>query len=93
MRARKIDANQNEIVKKLRKHGCSVAVTSALGHGFPDLLVGYNGVNYLIELKDGSKPPSQRNLTPLECEFISTWRGLISVCIDFESIIKLCGIN
>ena len=67
MIACKVDNNQREIVKKLRKiPGVTVSITSALGDGFPDIVVGYKGVNHLIEIKDGSKPPSRRKLTPAE---------------------------
>ena len=72
MRARgRIDANQNEVVAALRAVGCNVAITSALGSGFVDLVVyrPATGLLRLIELKDGSKPPSKRKLTPDEEEF------------------------
>jgi hypothetical protein len=45
-----------------------------IGQGCPDLLVGYRGKWSLIELKDGSKPPSQRKLTVDELE----WHGKAS---------------
>ena len=35
------DANQTQIVDALRGVGATVAITSMLGHGFPDLVVGY----------------------------------------------------
>jgi hypothetical protein len=31
-----------------------------------DLLVAYRGQTYIIEIKDGSKPPCERRLTPNE---------------------------
>lgn len=86
---KKVDANQKLIVSLLRTMGCSVAVTSSLGRGFPDLVVGYRNKNYLIELKDGFKPPSQRRLTPDEINFHSLWRGQIVVCKDIDEIIEL----
>ena len=90
MRAKKIDANQNEVVKKLRSiPNVSVAITSALGNGFPDLVVGYNGVNYLIELKDGNKTASQRKLTPDEVKFQSEWKGNYHVCNNADEIIQI----
>ena len=93
MRAKKIDANQNEVVKKLRKiPGVSVAVTSSLGKGFVDLVVGYKNKNYLIELKDGNKPPSARKLTPDEVEFSNEWRGQYDVCNGFDEIFKIINV-
>lgn len=38
-RAARVDANQTKVVEHLRKAGLSVAITSALGNGFPDLVV------------------------------------------------------
>ena len=90
MRAKKIDANQNEVVKKIRSiPNVSVAITSALGNGFPDLVIGYKGLNYLIELKDGNKTPSQRKLTPDEEKFREQWNGNYHVCNSYQEIIKV----
>jgi len=73
-RAAKIDSNQNEIVEALRRCGASVLITSQLKNCF-DILVGYNGINYIVEIKDGKKPPSQRKLTQGEIKFRDNWRG------------------
>jgi hypothetical protein len=70
----RIDANQNEIVKGLRVFGATVLITSQLKNCF-DILVGYKGVNYIMELKDGNKPPSQRKLTEGEQLFCDKWKG------------------
>ena len=48
MRVRgRIDDNQKEVVSQLRKLGVSVAITSMLGKGFPDLVLGHQNKNYL----------------------------------------------
>lgn len=70
------DGNQSKIVKELRQAGCSVAITSSMGDGFPDLVVGWRGVNYLFEIKDGTLPPSGRKLTKEEQTFRHSWSGL-----------------
>lgn len=64
-RAGKIDANQNSIVKDIRLCGFSVHITSGLGDGFPDILVGAFGHLILFEIK---KSPSDK-LTPKEVAF------------------------
>jgi hypothetical protein len=88
--AAKIDANQNKVVKSLRGiPGVTVAITSQLGNGFGDFVVGYKKVNWIIELKDGNKPPSQQQLTPDEVEFHENWKGQINVCNSFDEIFKL----
>lgn len=90
-RAARTDANQTEIVNALRGVGASVAVTSMLGDGFPDLTVGFRGENYLIEIKDGSKPPSKRKLTPDEKSFHNSWWGKIDIVKNIDE--ALCAIG
>ncbi len=90
-RAGRIDANQNEIVQALRAVGASVAITSMIGDGFPDIVVGFRGINYLMEIKDGSKPPSKRRLTSDEKEFHDLWRGVAVVANDVDEALKAVG--
>lgn len=88
-RAAKIDANQGDIVQAFRALGCSVAITSAVGDGFPDLVVGINGLNVLVEIKDGARPPSERKLTPAQVVFHDGWRGQVVVVISVDQAIAL----
>lgn len=74
-RAAKLDANHAAVVAALRAIGASVADTSAVGRGFPDIVVGMRGRNWLIEIKDGAKRASERKLTSAQNEFKATWRG------------------
>jgi triacylglycerol esterase/lipase EstA (alpha/beta hydrolase family) len=74
MRACRIDTNQNEIVEALRNAGASVLITSQLKNCF-DILVGYNGVNHIMEIKDGSLSDSKRKLTNGEQKFKYGWKG------------------
>lgn len=62
----KVDGNHGEIRAVLRDLGAKVQDLSAVGRGVPDLLVMYRGRVELLEVKDGSKPPSARRLTPDE---------------------------
>lgn len=90
-RAGRVDANQAEIVSDLRDVGASVAVTSNMGGGFPDIVIGYRGINYLFEIKDGNKPPSARQLTDAEKEFHITWRGAIYVINNSDEALEIIG--
>ncbi|TGD82855.1 hypothetical protein [Hymenobacter wooponensis] len=72
--ASRVDANQPAVVQALRAIGASVLYTHQLKNCF-DLLVGYRGRTFLIEVKDPEQPPSKRQLTAGEEEFRSTWRG------------------
>ena len=69
-RAAKVDVNQPEIVAALRKVGCTVQSLAAVGKGVPDLLVGYQGKTYLLEVKHG-----KWTLTPDQVEWHNNWRG------------------
>lgn len=88
MRAKRIDDNQNLIVKQLRQLGYSVYITSMVGNGFPDLVIGKRNKNYLVELKDGSKPLSARKLTDAEVNFINKWQGEVIVAHDLDQILN-----
>lgn len=88
-RAAKIDATQRDIVSALRKAGATVAITSTVGDGFPDLVIGYRGRNVLIECKDGAKPPSARKLTPDQVDFHAKWRGPICVVESVDAALQV----
>jgi len=76
------DKNQANIVKEARKLGASVAITSQLGKGFPDIVIGHQGKNYLIEIKDGESPSSAQRLTPDEAHWHAAWRGSVHIIKD-----------
>lgn len=75
-RAAKLDGNHGEIVEALLEpDGVSVHSLAGVGSGCPDLLVGVDGLSYLIELKDGDLSPSRRTLTPDQRKWIGEWTG------------------
>lgn len=74
-RAARVDENQENVVKALRAVGASVQTLAAVGKGVPDLLVGYQGQTFLLEVKDGQKPPSERRLTEDQLIWHCAWRG------------------
>lgn len=92
MRAKRVDDNQKQIVKQLRQMGISVRHLHMIGQGMPDLVLGFRGVNYLIELKDGKKISSKKKLTDDEQEFFNDWRGQVAKCETLDEIIKIVGL-
>lgn len=73
--AAKVDDNQGLIVDCLRRCGCRVEVLSRVGGGVPDLLVGTpRGQLILVEVKDGAKAPSRRQLTSDQERWHADWR-------------------
>jgi Holliday junction resolvase len=85
---KRVDGNQKEIVKTFRDCGASVLILSEVGKGCPDICVGMRGVNYLIEIKDGSKPPSGQKLTDCETEFFASWKGQVQVINSVDAALR-----
>lgn len=92
MKAKKIDKNHGEIVNALRKAGATVQSLAGVGDGCPDLLVGYRGVNYLIEVKDGSKIPSKQKLTADQIKWHLLWGGMVKIAKNVEEAFEIIGI-
>jgi hypothetical protein len=87
---KRTDSNHAEIIKALRKiPNLSVFSTHEVGKGFPDIVIGYKGINYLIEIKDGKKPPSARKLTPDEVKFHQEWSGQISIIKNLDELLQI----
>lgn len=85
-RAARTDDNHAAIVAAFRRMGCSVVSLAAVGKGCPDLLCANRTGSWLVEVKDGAKPPSARQLTPDQVEFHAGWRGEIFVVEHIEDV-------
>lgn len=86
---KKTDKNQQEIMDALRKVGASVSSLHTVGCGIPDLLVGYRGRNYLIEVKT-----DKGKITPAQIEFHGSWRGEVHIVRSVDDAIRVVqGIN
>ncbi len=86
--ARRVDANQPEIVKTLRQLGGTVQILSDVGKGCPDIILGIFNHNWLIEIKDGQKPPSGQRLTEHEQRFFDSWKGQVCVIKSVDEAIN-----
>jgi hypothetical protein len=84
-RAARIDANSTQVVTALRAAGAYVWII-----GLPvDLLVGYKGHTFLVEIKDGPK----KRLTDLQEAFFAKWAGGTLVRIDGpEAALRMIGV-
>lgn len=89
----RVDANQGEIVSALEKIGCTVVSLASVGDGCPDLLVGFKGKNYLLEVKDGGKTPSKKKLTDDQVKFFAKWRGQVSKVESIFEALQEIGIT
>lgn len=78
-RRARLDVNHREIVKALRAVGASVLSLAAVGSSVPDLLVGFGGVTYLLEIKraDGLEANTLAKKVRLrdQAEWRAKWRG------------------
>jgi Holliday junction resolvase len=84
--AKKTDTNQAEIIRALREVGASVEDTHEHGRGFPDIVVGFRGENYLMEIKSGKGKLNQR-----EVEWHENWKGSVWVVHTPEQAIRILG--
>ncbi len=92
-RAAKVDDNQAGIVRDLRKMGCSVQLLHMVGAGCPDVMVGWNGDIFLLEIKDGAKPPSKQKRTGPQITWHDAWRGKpVAVVCNIREALEAIGI-
>ena len=84
-RAARVDANQEQIVSALRAAGAYVWIIS-----LPvDLLVGFKGHTFLVEIKSTSK----KRLTGLQADFFENWSGSTLSRIDSpEAALRMIGV-
>ena len=77
---KKVDLDQKMIIARLKEQGFSVLDLSAVGRGCPDLLIGKDGENFLIEIKS-----EKGTLTPAQVEFHKNWQGHCGI-VKLESL-------
>lgn len=90
MRARRTDGNHSEVMAEFRKLGCEVADTSRLGGGYPDLTVSLGRALCLVEVKDGSRCPSEQKLTADEAKFHA--RFPVEIVKDMDDVSRVVGV-
>ena len=84
--ARRVDGNQPEIVQALRCVGASVTHLHTVGHGVPDILVGFRGVTYLMGIKT-----TKGRLTRDEKRWINDWCGQVAVVRSVDEALATVG--
>lgn len=85
---KRTDRNQPDIVAALRKMGASVTTTHMVGHGFPDLVIGFRGVTLLAEVKNG-----EAGLTEDERAWHAAWRGQVVIVRTLDDVAALLGVT
>jgi hypothetical protein len=85
--AARVDENQALIVAALRKVGASVLDIHRLGDDAPDLIVGFRGHNFLLEVKR----EKGGRISAGQIEFRETWRGQVAVVRTPWEALKVIG--
>jgi len=83
----KKDLNQNTLQKQIQWLGHTVHATHMVKDGFPDLVTGYAGLNFLVEIKNPNQSKSGRELTLMEQHFHDSWRGSIMIVETLDQYI------
>lgn len=89
-KARK-DTVHAEIVTALRAVGASVQDLSAVGGGVPDILVGYRGINYLMEIKT-PKHGTKAGTKARQQEWHESWRGSVYYVRSIDEAYRIIGV-
>lgn len=81
------DKNEPQIIHQLSMiPGLTIVQLSQ--KNIPDLLIGYQGVNYLVEIKTpkGKTKAGQEN-------FLATWQGQAQLCRSIDEILTVIGVQ
>ena len=92
MYARRRDHNHGSIADAFLLLGCSVIDLCSVGKGVGDLLIGYEGLTLMVEIKNPLMPPSKRRLTKAQEELRLDWTGgarLVETLEDVEATVKV----
>ena len=73
--ARRIDGNARLVIDCLRVNGVSVQSVHASNSGVPDLLCGFMGRNYLVEVKPESRSKAANAPRASQVAWAAAWRG------------------
>lgn len=84
------DLNQSAIVKALRSVGATVHITNQVGCGFPDLVVGIFGRNYLMEVKNEE---TRGRLTAEQIIFLDMWKGKVHIVKSVDEALQIIGVE
>jgi len=79
------DANHIEIVDKLRAIGATVVDLASVGGGVPDILVGWRGRTYLLEIKT-----TKGYIRATQEQFFRSWvGGRIAIVRSFDEALDV----
>ena len=80
------DANQGHIIRAVQKIGGTVVDLSQVGGGVPDILIGFRGNNYLVEIKN---PEAGGKLSDNQVKFVDNFNGRVDVIYHFDELLSV----
>lgn len=83
---KRVDANQTELVNEAERLGAQAQRISDIGGGCPDLLITFKGQWHVVEVKDGSKPPSRRRLSSKQIEWHERFNAPVWIWESVEDV-------
>lgn len=93
-RAKRTDANQDEIIRALTAIGATVQRLDNVGSGCPDLLVGYQAKNFLMEVKNPvANKINGYGLRDTQIAWIGGWKGQIAVVETTDEALAAIGFD
>lgn len=93
-RAARVDANQPAIVAALESVGCTVRSLAALGKDCEDLLVGFRGANYLMEIKNPESSGKHRGASKIsegQRKQQVEWQGQTAIVWTVDEALGVVG--
>lgn len=78
------DDNQPGILAVARRMHASYMITTALGKGQADVVFGFQGVNYVVEVKG-----EHGKLNPDQQEFHDGWKGRVDIVRSGDELVRL----
>ena len=91
-RAAKVDVTQAGIVQALKRAGVTVQHLHSVGSGCPDILCGFRGANWLLEIKPNIGSPSDKNLRTNQVKWHGGWKGQVAVVSTPEQALSIIGL-
>ncbi len=73
--APKRDHNHKTVERAFRLLGCTVADTSGVASGFPDLVVGFRGRDHKVEVKNRQTSYGRKGKSESQKTFERLWNG------------------
>jgi len=94
-RAARVDENQKVVVAALKQAGATVELLHAVGKDVPDLLVGFNGMNFLIEVKNPNRKSPRGRIRPsdnMHADWHAAWRGQVATVWTELEALQVIGV-